>query len=113
MVILNEKRIIEFMEKKNKFKHCCKKIYYHLKYKNYSIWFSLIVREYSLIKKYAIPLAIQYCPWCGKELPKNLLKKYYEILEKEYNIEFPHQEENKSNFPEEFKTDLWWKKRNL
>ena len=55
---------------------------------------------------------IHFCPWCAKTIPSRLNKEYFDILEKEYDIEVPDLE-NFSNVPEDFKSDLWWIKRNL
>lgn len=55
---------------------------------------------------------IQYCPWCSKKLPKKLTLEWFNILEREYNIETPDST-TFTNVPEEFKSDAWWIKRNL
>ena len=74
----------------------------------------------SRYRDYYIPLlnqsAIQgifYCPWCGTKLPKDLLDEYFDILEKEYSIDDPRRAEEAGILLEEFKSDEWWKKRNL
>ncbi len=56
--------------------------------------------------------AIQYCPWCDTNLPKELSDEWYDILENEYNITDPIGEE-RSKVPAEFWTGEWWKKRGL
>ncbi len=56
---------------------------------------------------------ISHCPWCGKKLPSNLTDKWFEILEKEYNLDDPDGKEQAHLVPNEFKTDEWWKKRGL
>ena len=53
-----------------------------------------------------------YCPWCGKELPKDLDGIWGETLEREYGLTEEERDEG-SKIPEEFKTDEWWKKRGL
>ena len=55
---------------------------------------------------------IYYCPWCGSKLPKELSDEWFDILENEYGILDPHHTERKK-VPIEFKTDEWWKKREL
>jgi hypothetical protein len=69
------------------------------------------VRNYNLRGKKRV-YAIKYCPWCGKNLGKELNWEYYEILEKEYEIYNPETTEV-DKVPAEFKSDAWWKKRGL
>jgi hypothetical protein len=57
--------------------------------------------------------ALFYCPMCGKKLPNNLSDQYYKVLEEEYGITFNLTSYKKKNFPKEFKTDEWWKKRSI
>jgi hypothetical protein len=54
---------------------------------------------------------IDYCPWCGTKLPKELCKEWDDILRKEY-----HKNPDKimvEEAPAEMQTDEWWKKRGL
>jgi len=71
-------------------------------------------REYYIntTSKHVIRI-IDNCPWCGKKLPKNLRNEWFDILEKEYNLDNPWDEKQALLVPEEFKTDEWWKKRKL
>jgi uncharacterized protein DUF6980 len=55
---------------------------------------------------------IKFCPWCGKKFPKDLANEKSEILITEHKHESPCSLDD-SCFPEEFKTDEWWKKRGL
>ncbi|RHZ35208.1 DUF6980 family protein [endosymbiont GvMRE of Glomus versiforme] len=60
---------------------------------------------------------IKYCPWCGKKFPKELLNEFIEELKKELNIKdddigFAEIRE-RTDIPEEFKSDAWWKKRSF
>jgi hypothetical protein len=76
-----------------------------------------------IMRNYFIPLlykgrvtALQclcYCPWCSKKLPTHLNDTWFEILEKEYNLDDPDSKEQELLVPQEFKTDEWWKKRGL
>jgi uncharacterized protein DUF6980 len=54
---------------------------------------------------------IYFCPWCGTKLPVSLADDWYDILEKEYNIDDPVVDTHK--VPPEFQTDEWWRKRGL
>jgi hypothetical protein len=95
-------------------KYCCKKMYYHLKRFSYALYYIPQIRNYSTINEDEERYKIDYCPWCGIKLPTILLKLFYKILKKEYHIEDPREaQRNNPNFPQEFKSDLWWKKRNL
>ena len=53
-----------------------------------------------------------YCPFCGAKLPKELSDEWFDILEKEYGIDDPH-DSQRDKVPAEFWTDEWWKKRGL
>ena len=53
-----------------------------------------------------------YCLWCGKKLPKTLEKERAEILKEEYGLTDDEMIEG-SKVPEDFKTDKWWKDREL
>jgi len=78
---------------------------------------------YEAVKEYDIPLlykgkitalqGIDYCPWCGKRLPKSLNDEWFSILKSEYGLDDPHSKEQEKLVPEEFMTDQWWKKRGL
>lgn len=56
---------------------------------------------------------VNFCPYCGTELPKDLIDERLDILEKEYGIDDIHDPAQKKLIPQEFMTDEWWKKRNL
>lgn len=55
----------------------------------------------------------KYCPFCKKRLPKDLTNAWFDMLEKEYGIDDPYDDEQKRRIPQEFMTDEWWKKRGL
>ena len=104
-------------------KVCCPKMYKNKaefkkeKDRDHDVIFDSVWREY-MIHSYKdrsygdFCSIINYCPWCGAELPKVLSDEWFDILEEEYGIEDPTNEE-KDKVPEEFKTDEWWKKRGL
>ena len=96
--------------------HCCKKLDKYLKIKQMPLQYYYIERQYGIHIKHSRSMYLAfYCPWCGEKLPKELTENYFEILEKEYGIDDPFHEERKNpnTFPEEFKSDEWWKKRGL
>jgi hypothetical protein len=73
-----------------------------------------IAREYGLDLYYSPAVQmIRFCPWCGTKLPKRLGQEYLKILKEVYNVEPELDIQNDPNVPEEFKSDLWWKKRGL
>jgi len=102
---------------------------YYLNEQRALIYYNPIYREYFIgMKSYPWgKQAIFGCPWCGKKFPISLINTYIETLANEYGILFypitgkyfniqsedfdlPDETEN---IPEEFKSDEWWKKRNL
>jgi hypothetical protein len=89
--------------------HCCEKMVDYIHDPSIPIKYDFVIRRYYL----RIPgcdRSISFCPACGKELPPVLHDEYYDILEKEYGFDDPDDYEK---YPEEFKSDAWWKKRNL
>jgi len=112
--------------KKQKIKHCCKDMDFFLDERRVAIYYNPIYREY-FIKLWSYPdgkHSIYHCPWCGCKFPKSLINEYFNTLEKEYNISYLRDinryiehigfcDEIERELPEEFKSDKWWKKRNL
>ncbi|MEW6619280.1 MAG: hypothetical protein AB1422_08095 [bacterium] len=67
------------------FEHCCKMMNFHINHEDKIIQYWSKFREY-VIK---IPevlggggLVMNYCPWCGKKLPKSLRDKIFEENQK-------------------------------
>jgi len=72
------------------------------------------IREYYIDVKAEYGGAVQlikYCPWCGEKLPKSLREEHFDILEREFGIDYGDLK-TRSKIPNEFKSDEWWKKRN-
>ena len=69
-------------------------------------------REYDLVTSDKTVKALNFCPFCGQKLDKRLNTEYYDILYNEYGIEYPEANEA-DKVPEEFKSDKWWRKRDL
>lgn len=93
--------------------HCCLTMDAELIKKGAILHYSQAFREYGInIPKSTGCMVIDYCMFCGKKLPMSLRKKWYDILEKEYGLESPD-EEDKKKIPKEFLTDEWWKNRRL
>lgn len=92
--------------------HCCELIAKFSKDKSIGINYSYIYREYRLDFLFSsAQQGIYFCPFCGTKLPYNLVDKYSEILEKEFKIDNPYDENQKKRIPDEFESDTWWKKR--
>ena len=91
--------------------HCCERMTYFLADIRIPLDYSTKFREYVLVMPQAFQM-IDYCPWCGKELPTSLRDEWYEILENllgEVIYELDYTDER---IPEEFRDDTWWIKRN-
>lgn len=91
--------------------HCCTLMNQFQSDKRIPLDYSKKFREYSipLINQNAQQV-ILFCPWCGKKLPGSLRSKYFNVLENEYNINDPF---DNDLIPEDFFDDTWWKKRGL
>ena len=91
---------------------CCDNMKFFVNYQD----FDCIIKYNKKFDEYAIAvndggtsvILIQYCPWCGKKLPTSKREKWFEELEK-IGIDNPFEDQ----IPIEFKSDIWWKKRNL
>lgn len=93
--------------------HCCLTMDAELKNKGTILHYSLRFREYGVkIPKSTGCMLMDYCMFCGKKLPFSVRDEWYDILEKEYGLESPD-EEDKKKVPKEFWNDEWWKKRGL
>ncbi|MGH3056094.1 MAG: DUF6980 family protein [Gaiellaceae bacterium] len=71
--------------------------------------FNPVLREYTLLEN----ASMNFCPSCGKQLPKSLGDEWLTILRKEYGVIGEAASVWNPMVPEEFKSDAWWKKRNL
>ena len=92
---------------------CCDSMNIAIK-ENKIIDYDITVREYGMrFRKNRVKM-LNFCPWCGIKLPKDLIGELYDVLEKEYNIPWRDADIFEyTNVPDEFKTDEWWKKRDL
>ena len=93
--------------------YCCKHLTNDVNLPDTYTSYNKKFREFYLPLKYKTSIqVIWFCPWCGKELPRSLSRDWFEILEKEYGLEDPYHEDEHL-VPEEFKSDEWWKKRDI
>lgn len=93
---------------------CCKEMELFINDPRDPIEYNSIFREYFIrLKNRSNIIIFSYCPWCGSKLPVSLRKSYFDVLEKEYNIDTDIGEyKERSDIPDEFKSDKWWKVRN-
>ena len=93
--------------------HCCLTMDAGLSKAGTILHYSLKYREYGVkLPKSTGCMTMDYCMFCGKKLPESLRIPWHNILEQEYGLEYPG-EEDKKRVPKEFLTDEWWKKRGL
>ena len=71
------------------------------------------IRAYDISLPDKTCVGINFCPWCGEKLPTNLYNEWKRILTHEYGIKTPSAHMDDDDFPPEFKTEEWWKKRGL
>lgn len=117
---MNDKEWYEAIEKRvekarrdYKGPHCCLTMDEGLKSKGTILHYSKIFREYGVtIPKSTGCMLMDYCMFCGKKLPASLRHEWFDLLEQEYGLEDP-MDEDKKKVPKEFMTEEWWKKRGL
>jgi len=71
-------------------------------------------REYGIkqVMKRAPYIVMKYCLWCGRQLEPSLRDLWAKLLQKYHGIENPFK--TRIQFlPKSFRTDLWWKRREL
>ena len=74
----------------------------------------MTVRDYGIFVGENSTRILSFCPWSGIKLPKRLMNKFYNVLEKEHGMEDEDiVKDDYAHVPDEFKTDEWWKKRGL
>ena len=95
-------------------KRCCDYMKQSLDDNTTQIKYNPIFRSYYIpLYKNAAKQLINFCPWCGTKLPRSLRMDWFEILENEYKLDPYNDPKNVKDLPEEFKSDQWWKNRNL
>jgi hypothetical protein len=93
--------------------HCCLTMDAELAKKGAILCYSQRYREYGIkIPQSTGYMIMDYCLSCGKKLPFSVRDEWFDILEKEYGLESP-MEEDKKKVPQEFWTEEWWKTRGL
>jgi hypothetical protein len=98
----------------NKNKYCCDELFFLFDTKKVRLFYDQSLRWYSLATTSDVGnQTLFYCFCCGKKFPKDLWKKWYITLKKEYKIKDPWEAFYEGKIPPEFMTDEWWKKRGL
>lgn len=77
------------------------------------IEYNPVFREYFIrLNNRSNIITLAYCPWCGNKFPTSLRESYFDILEKEYQIETNLGEyKERFDIPSDFRSDKWWKVR--
>jgi len=105
----------EIKEEKQNYKgvHCCLTMDSELLGRQTIFHYSLQYREYGIrLPESTGYVLMDHCIACGQKLPVCLREKWFDILEYEYGLDRPR-EEDKKKIPKEFLTDEWWKERGL
>jgi len=111
-----QQRISKEVQKRIKKNHkfCCYDMeWYALDEPEELVDFNSAIRSYALHLPDRTCVTINFCPWCGEEFSKDLYNEWKRILTQEYGIKTPSAHMDDDDFPEEFKTEEWWKKRGL
>src|ERR1700730_11265955 len=93
--------------------YCCKALNCQIQDNHCPIKYNKKWREYSVQDFSSTSLSLMmFCPNCGTRLPSSLRDEWFDILEQEYGLEDP-MDDDKGKVSKEFLTDEWWKKRGL
>ena len=93
--------------------HCCLNMDSELSISKAILHYSSVFREYGInIPQSTGCMLMDFCMFCGKKLPLSVRDEWYDILEHEYGLESPDEDDRK-RVPKEFLIDEWWKKRAL
>ena len=112
-MLLKVEQEIEEERRNYKGPHCCLTMDSELLYKGTVLKYSLQYREYGIKIPESTGCALMdYCIACGKKLPLSLREQWFDILEYEYGLDRPC-DDDKKKVPKEFLTDDWWKVRGL
>lgn len=95
--------------------YCCKHLKVFLLDSRDPIKYNDIFREYYIkIYKRANIITMAFCPWCGSKFPESLRDKFFDLLESEYEIDADIGDyKSRPDIPAEFRSDEWWRKRDL
>lgn len=91
--------------------HCCVELSKFLAEGKVSISYSPRFREYAIdLRSSGGKQLIAFCPWCGAQLPTPLRDEWYDLVEAQVSaLSGP----DDLRIPEDFKSDKWWRNRDL
>lgn len=93
--------------------HCCLVMEARLENPlEFMMYYDPVFRIYYIDNQNYAKFSLDYCPSCGKMLPKKLRECWIKTIQEELHIEEPFSMDRRK-LPKEFKSDAWWKKRNL
>jgi len=89
---------------------CCENMFNNIYSEDVVIVYIPRFREYGIriLDGGSSKIKIEYCPWCGKTLPKSLAEEWFAHLKK-MGIE----DSRSKHLPREYRSDAWWKKLEL
>jgi hypothetical protein len=94
--------------------HCCSLMDEYLADGRPAVIYSPAVREYSVQdrdRRSQGVTMLRFCPWCGKELPVSLRDEWFSQLQSLGYDPTPWADDPK--FPDEYRSDVWWKGKGL
>jgi hypothetical protein len=93
----------------NRSEFCCDEMFLHISEREVAIRYSRVFREFGIkiLDGGSSIQMIDFCPWCGKKLPTSLRDECANELEKLGYELFD------DNIPQKYKTDKWWRDKNL
>ena len=90
--------------------YCCRALGYQIEAKHCPIDYNKKWREYSIRDFNSTSLSIMlFCPNCGSRFPASLRDEWFDVLEKDFGLDDPI-ENDANKIPQEFLSDAWWKK---
>ena len=92
--------------------HCCDEMQMHLKGGEVAVNYRDFIREYSVdLRQKTSVQTIQFCPWCGRKLPTDLLERW--TAELDSLMLYDPFGKDRANVPDEFWSEKWWQMREL
>ncbi|WP_066884248.1 DUF6980 family protein [Carbonactinospora thermoautotrophica] len=93
---------------------CCDRMRYAVEADDLPVSYNPKLREYGIDRTgdSGIVSQIEYCPWCGKKLPKDLRDEWFERV-RQLGLDPWEVLDHPEKFPEDLLTDRWWKEAGL
>ena len=95
-------------------KHCCEDLELNVLSEEMPLKYLPEFREYgiSVLDGGDSHIELQFCPWCGKKMPKNLRDQWFEEV-RALGIDPGFEDPDFKLVPEEYLSDKWWIERQL